>query len=63
MIKSVKGFVMGIIDIIHQFREFQSEQFTRDYRLNQYIESKGCKDAGCVEHWIREYERNEARRA
>ena len=33
----------------------------QDYqsRLESYIRSKGCANAADVEHWIREYDRNQ----
>jgi len=57
---SLKRFVMEIVRSIKESQFRKATRYTRDYRLDQYIKSKGCQDASCVEHWIKEFEKQEA---
>ena len=61
MIESLKRFVMGLVKAVQESQFRKATRFTRDYRLNKFLESKGCQDVSCVEHWIKEFEKQESR--
>ena len=61
MIKSLKGFVMNIVKSLQESQYRKASRYTRGHRLDQYLKSKGCQDVSCVEHWIKEFDRQEAK--
>ena len=61
-LKSIKTFVMSVFWSVAELRQRQAMRITKNARLEHYIQSKGCQDISCVEHWIKEFEKDEKRR-
>ena len=62
LLNSIKSFIMNVVTSIQESQYRKSMKFTRGYRLDQYIRTKGCQDVSCVEHWVKEFEKQEANR-
>lgn len=61
LLKSIKDFIMSVVKAMQESQAARAAKYTRSYRLDKYLESKGCKEVSCVEHWIREFDRQEAK--
>ena len=59
-INSIKRFIMSVVKYAQEAQMQRALRHTHSYRLERFLESKGCKDTHCVEHWIKEFERKDA---
>lgn len=60
-LKSIETFMMNVLTSFQEARALQAKLLTRNSRLETYISSKGCNDVACVEHWIKEFDKQERR--
>ena len=51
---------MSVVKYAQEAQMQRALRHTHSYRLERFLESKGCKDTHCVEHWIKEFERKDA---
>lgn len=57
----VVKFFEDTMKAVEEYQHQRALKYTRNYRLEKYLESKGCLEVQCVEHWIREFEKEEAK--
>jgi glycine cleavage system protein P-like pyridoxal-binding family len=58
--KTIKKFMMAVVEVIQETRRLQAEQYKRS-PLENYINSKKPTSASDVEHWTRKYYDGQAR--